>query len=41
MKLQKLKNDVRGFPAGSVVKTLPANAGDTSSTPNPGGSHIL
>ena len=41
MKLQKLKNDVRGFPGGSVVQNLPANAGDTSSTPNPGRSHRL
>ena len=30
-----------GFPGGSVVKNLPANAGDTSSSPGPGRSHML
>ena len=30
-----------GFPGGSVVKNLPANAGDTGSIPGPGGSHTL
>ena len=25
-----------GFPGGSVVKNLPANAGDTGSIPDPG-----
>ena len=30
----------RGFPGGSVVKTLPANAGDTGSIPGPGRSHV-
>ena len=30
-----------GFPAGSVVKNLPANAGDTGSIPDPGGPHML
>ena len=28
-----------GFPVGSVVKNLPANAGDMGSIPNPGRSH--
>ena len=28
-----------GFPGGSVVKNLPANAGDVGSIPGPGGSH--
>ena len=27
------------FPGGSVVKNLPANAGETSLTPGPGSSH--
>ena len=27
------------FPGGSVVKNLPANAGDASSIPGPGRSH--
>ena len=30
----------RGFPGGAVVKNLPANAGDTGSSPAPGRSHI-
>ena len=30
----------RGFPGGSVVKNLPASAGDTSSIPGPGRSHV-
>ena len=28
------------FPRGSVVKNLPANAGDTDSIPGPGKSHM-
>ena len=30
-----------GFPGGAVVKNLPANAGDTGSSPGPGWSHML
>ena len=30
--------DIQGFPDGSVVKNLPADAGDTGSNPNPGRS---
>ena len=30
-----------GLPGGAVVKNLPANAGDTSSNPGPGSSHML
>ena len=30
----------RGFPGGAVVKNLPANAGDTASSPGPGRSHM-
>ena len=30
----------RGFPGGTVVKNPPANAGDTGSSPGPGGSHM-
>ena len=30
-----------GFPDGAVVKNPPANAGDTSSSPGPGRSHML
>ena len=29
-----------GFPGGAVIKNLPANAGDTGSSPGPGGSHM-
>ena len=29
------------FPDGSVVKKLPANAGDVGSIPSPGESHML
>ena len=28
------------FPGGTVVKNLPANAGDTGSIPGPGRSHM-
>ena len=31
----------QGFPNGLVVKSLPANAGDRGSIPDPGGSHML
>ena len=31
----------RGFLHGSVVKNLPANAGDTGSVPDQGRSHML
>ena len=34
------QKDNKGFPGGSVVKNLPANAGDTSLTPGPGRFHI-
>ena len=30
-----------GFPDGIVVKNLPANLGDTGSSPGPGRSHML
>ena len=30
----------RGFPGGAVVGSPPANAGDTGSSPGPGGSHV-
>ena len=29
-----------GFPAGAVVENLPANAGDTGSSPGLGRSHM-
>ena len=37
-----IRNQTRGgFPGGSVVKNLSANAGDTGSIPGLGRSHIL
>ena len=35
-----LKKGYRGFPGGSVVRTLPANAGDMGSSPGLGRSHM-
>ena len=35
-----LKNADAGFPGGAVVENLPANAGDTGSSPGLGGSHM-
>ena len=34
------KTTVRGFPGGAVVENLPANAGDTGSSPGLGRSHM-
>ena len=36
----RIKSHPEGFPRGSAVKNLPANAGDTGSTPGPGRSHM-
>ena len=38
---QHLRKKPWGFPGGSVVKNLPANAGDTGSNPGPGRFHML
>ena len=35
-----LKKKKRGFPGGAVVENLPANAGDTGSSPGLGGSRV-
>ena len=35
------KYTCRDFPGGAVVRNLPANAGDTGSSPGPGRSHML
>ena len=36
-----LKNyQIGDFPGGAVVENLPANAGDTGSSPGPGRSHM-
>ena len=37
---QSLEISNMGFPDGAVVKNLPANAGDTGSSPVPGRSHM-
>ena len=34
------KTIFRGFPGGAVVENLPANAGDTGSSPGLGRSHM-
>ena len=34
------KQTIRGFPGGAVVENLPANAGDTGSSPGLGRSHM-
>ena len=38
-KKNTLKDTTWGLPGGSVVKRLPANAGDTGSVPDPGRPH--
>ena len=34
------QKDRQGFPGGAVVENLPANAGDTGSSPGLGRSHM-
>ena len=36
----KLKHTMLGFPGGAVVENLPANAGDTGSSPGLGRSRV-
>ena len=36
----KQNKKLKGFPGGTVVENLPANAGDTGSSPGLGGSHM-
>ena len=39
--MEFIKNFIlQGFPGGAVVESLPANAGDTGSSPGLGGSHV-
>ena len=38
--LTAIKGEIRSFPGGAVVGSLPANAGDTGSSPGLGGSHM-
>ena len=40
MTAQSFKNLGGGFPGGAVVENLPANAGDTGSSPGLGRSHM-
>ena len=40
MSKEKNKEATLGFPGGAVVGSPPANAGDTGSSPGPGGSHM-
>ena len=41
LRLGRMKKEVlRGFPGGAVVEDLPANAGDTGSSPGLGRSHM-
>ena len=35
-----LKKEILGFPGGAVAESLPANAGDTGSSPGLGRSHM-
>ena len=37
---RRLKIKQQGFPGGAVVENLPANGGDTGSSPGLGGSHM-
>ena len=39
-KVSTTKKFSRGFPGGAVVENLPANAGDTGSSPGLGRSHM-
>ena len=38
--LSAIKSKEGGFPGGTVVKNLPANAGDMGLSPGPGISHM-
>ena len=40
MPLAISKEDIGGFSGGSVVERVPANAGDTGSSPGLGRSHV-
>ena len=37
---RKKERNLGDFPGGAVVKNPPANAGDTGSSPGPGGFHM-
>ena len=40
VKISSIKHQAMGFPGGTVVENLPANAGDTGSSPGLGRSHM-
>ena len=40
LRISEVKLNSEGFPGGPVVMHLLANAGDTSSIPGPGRSHV-
>ena len=40
LKMRGWKKIFQGFPGGAVVENLPANAGDTGSSPGLGRSHM-
>ena len=40
IKIHFLKKKIQGFPGGAGVENLPANAGDTGSSPGLGRSHM-
>ena len=40
VRMSIIKKTTAGFPGGAVVKNLPANAGDTGSSPGLGRSHM-
>ena len=37
---QIVKTKIQGFPGGAVIENLPADAGDTGSSPGLGRSHM-
>ena len=39
-KIHPSKSTLQGFPGGAVVENLPANAGNTGSSPGLGRSHM-
>ena len=41
LKRERERKTFRGFPGGSLVKNLPASAGDMGLIPDPGRSNML
>ena len=40
VRMDTIQKSTRDFPGGTVVRNLPANAGDMGSSPGPGRSHM-